>query len=394
MWEVDPLSCFHAPGGEKLHILYPHLLLLISPPPAHDVSILPLRYGWMLALRSYSPMPSASVAWLHWEATINITTTVTGTDWRISSVSNASKTPPCMLPHYHIPLSVLFSETACPSVFWTVALALLRVLPSSLFWVSCHMSRTFPFPKWLSLVRFPWIRTSKTHWLTDLFVSLFILKCFLLRSRFGLHSLSSRCHHNAFPTSVGILLLYHDCLSGTRQSGEANILKKRERRGHLYLPDVWYFQFVCLESLVTAVMDMYPSTFRRKNARELLILAIAVVTYLLGLIMVTEVCLTWTDVQRMRFTAEALSYNVPTITITWPFYYLCEFSSLWYKINNTAFLHRGGFMSFSSLITMQLAECACSLWEYVRLFALLGFMVGVLAFSKIILYIQQCTKQM
>ncbi|TNN00381.1 hypothetical protein fugu_011627 [Takifugu bimaculatus] len=47
-------------------------------------------------------------------------------------------------------------------------------------------------------------------------------------------------------------------------------------------------KFVCLESLVTAVMDMYPSTFRRKYGRELLILAVAVVTYLLGLIMVTE----------------------------------------------------------------------------------------------------------
>ncbi|KAM9375373.1 sodium- and chloride-dependent GABA transporter 2 [Pholidichthys leucotaenia] len=47
-------------------------------------------------------------------------------------------------------------------------------------------------------------------------------------------------------------------------------------------------QFVCVESLVTAVVDMYPSTFRRKNRRELFILAVAVVSFLLGLIMVTE----------------------------------------------------------------------------------------------------------
>lgn len=185
----------------------------------------------MLELRSYSPMPSASVAWLHWEATINITTTVTGTDWRISSIAAkfytfSRKTPHCLLTNYSIPLSVLFTETACPCVFWTVALALWQVLPSSLSWDLCPMSRTFPFPKWLSLVSFPWICTSKTHWLTDLFESLFILKCFPLRSRFGLHSLSLRCHHYAFPTSVGSLLLYHDCLSGTRQPGEANILKK------------------------------------------------------------------------------------------------------------------------------------------------------------------------
>lgn len=136
---------------------------------AHDVSILPLRYGWMLELRSYSPMPSPSVVWLHWEATINITTTVTGTDWRISSIaakfySFSCKTSHCMLTNYYIPLSVLFSETACPSVYWTVALALLQVLPSSLSLDSCPMSKTFPFPKWLSLVSFSWICTSKlTH---------------------------------------------------------------------------------------------------------------------------------------------------------------------------------------------------------------------------------------
>ena len=48
-------------------------------------------------------------------------------------------------------------------------------------------------------------------------------------------------------------------------------------------------QFVCVESLVTAMVDMYPSTFRRKNRRELFILAVAVVSFILGLIMLTEV---------------------------------------------------------------------------------------------------------
>ncbi|KAI4876118.1 hypothetical protein NFI96_005290 [Prochilodus magdalenae] len=47
-------------------------------------------------------------------------------------------------------------------------------------------------------------------------------------------------------------------------------------------------QFVCVESLVTAMVDMYPSTFRRKNRRELLILAVAIISFLLGLIMLTE----------------------------------------------------------------------------------------------------------
>ncbi|XP_068595139.1 sodium- and chloride-dependent GABA transporter 2-like [Brachionichthys hirsutus] len=47
-------------------------------------------------------------------------------------------------------------------------------------------------------------------------------------------------------------------------------------------------QFVSVESLVTSVVDMYPSTFRRKNRRELFILAVAVVSFLIGLIMLTE----------------------------------------------------------------------------------------------------------
>uniref|UniRef100_A0AAX7UVT5 Transporter n=1 Tax=Astatotilapia calliptera TaxID=8154 RepID=A0AAX7UVT5_ASTCA len=47
-------------------------------------------------------------------------------------------------------------------------------------------------------------------------------------------------------------------------------------------------QFVCVESLVTAVVDMYPSVFRRKNRRELFILAVAIVSFFLGLIMLTE----------------------------------------------------------------------------------------------------------
>lgn len=48
-------------------------------------------------------------------------------------------------------------------------------------------------------------------------------------------------------------------------------------------------QFVCVESLVTAVVDMYPKVFRRGYRRELLILALSVVSYFLGLVMLTEV---------------------------------------------------------------------------------------------------------
>lgn len=46
---------------------------------------------------------------------------------------------------------------------------------------------------------------------------------------------------------------------------------------------------MCVESLVTAVVDMYPKVFRRGYRRELLILALSVTSYFLGLVMLTEV---------------------------------------------------------------------------------------------------------
>ncbi|XP_074025100.1 sodium- and chloride-dependent GABA transporter 2 isoform X2 [Numenius arquata] len=47
-------------------------------------------------------------------------------------------------------------------------------------------------------------------------------------------------------------------------------------------------QFVCVESLVTALVDMYPTIFRKKNRRETLILMVSILSYLVGLVMLTE----------------------------------------------------------------------------------------------------------
>uniref|UniRef100_A0A3Q3VWF7 Transporter n=1 Tax=Mola mola TaxID=94237 RepID=A0A3Q3VWF7_MOLML len=47
-------------------------------------------------------------------------------------------------------------------------------------------------------------------------------------------------------------------------------------------------QFVCVESLVTAIVDMYPAVFRRKNRRELFLLAVSFVSFFVGLIMLME----------------------------------------------------------------------------------------------------------
>ncbi|XP_075015063.1 sodium- and chloride-dependent GABA transporter 2 isoform X20 [Calonectris borealis] len=50
----------------------------------------------------------------------------------------------------------------------------------------------------------------------------------------------------------------------------------------------WPSRFVCVESLVTALVDMYPTIFRKKNRRETLILLVSVLSYLVGLVMLTE----------------------------------------------------------------------------------------------------------
>uniref|UniRef100_A0A8C2WQH2 Transporter n=1 Tax=Cyclopterus lumpus TaxID=8103 RepID=A0A8C2WQH2_CYCLU len=56
---------------------------------------------------------------------------------------------------------------------------------------------------------------------------------------------------------------------------------------NIYL-NLFISQFVCVESLVTAVVDMYPETFRRGFRRELLILIMSIVSFFIGLIMCTE----------------------------------------------------------------------------------------------------------
>lgn len=40
---------------------------------------------------------------------------------------------------------------------------------------------------------------------------------------------------------------------------------------------------------MTALVDMYPSIFRKKNRRETLILLVSILSYLVGLVMLTEV---------------------------------------------------------------------------------------------------------
>uniref|UniRef100_A0A8C7ZCL6 Transporter n=1 Tax=Oryzias sinensis TaxID=183150 RepID=A0A8C7ZCL6_9TELE len=50
-------------------------------------------------------------------------------------------------------------------------------------------------------------------------------------------------------------------------------------------------QFVCVESLATAITDLFPSRLRKPGAREILVLVIAVICFLFGLPFVTQVSL-------------------------------------------------------------------------------------------------------
>lgn len=46
---------------------------------------------------------------------------------------------------------------------------------------------------------------------------------------------------------------------------------------------------------MTAVVDMYPALFRRKNRRELFLLAVSLFSFFMGLIMLMEVRVTLWD---------------------------------------------------------------------------------------------------
>lgn len=49
------------------------------------------------------------------------------------------------------------------------------------------------------------------------------------------------------------------------------------------------FQFVGLEALVTSISDTNPSFFHVGHRRKLLLLGVAVVSFFIGLVMVTDV---------------------------------------------------------------------------------------------------------
>lgn len=70
------------------------------------------------------------------------------------------------------------------------------------------------------------------------------------------------------------------------------------------------FQFVGLEALMTAISDMYPAFFHVGHRRKLLLLAICVVCFLIGLSMVTQV--------RTNYNISALFLQFIFTAAEWP----------------------------------------------------------------------------
>lgn len=70
------------------------------------------------------------------------------------------------------------------------------------------------------------------------------------------------------------------------------------------------FQFVGLEAVVTAISDMYPSFFHVGHRRKILLLAICVVCFFIGLSMVTQV--------RRNYNISALFLQFIFTAAEWP----------------------------------------------------------------------------
>lgn len=130
----------------------------------------------------------------------------------------------------------------------------------------------------------------------------FCVVFFRLRPRLGLHCLSSCRCHDACSSAVGSFLLHHDHLAGARQSGVPHftVLDKSRLPFHLLALACRcrktqmdsrspMFQFVGLEALTTAISDLNPSFFHVGHRRKILLLAISVLCFLIGLVMVTDV---------------------------------------------------------------------------------------------------------
>lgn len=117
--------------------------------------------------------------------------------------------------------------------------------------------------------------------------------CDSCRSGSGVHCIPQGPVQAAWLQLLVRPLLPHDPLPRSGHSGNVPSGAARRRPLPLRRPGrsvgLVYLQFVCVESLVTSITDLFPRRLRRPGARELLVLAVAVACFLLGLPLVSEV---------------------------------------------------------------------------------------------------------
>lgn len=136
-----------------------------------------------------------------------------------------------------------------------------------------------------------WVRCQSTavhYWfysLVNRFVKSVVL---LLRSWSSLHRLPSGYCHDASASILDRLLLPH-----ARPSGCGHACNQTCGSCCLYIKCKIYkylfFQFVTVESFVTTAVDMFPRWFRAPVRREIFVLVVCVLCFLVHLVFVTEV---------------------------------------------------------------------------------------------------------
>lgn len=274
----------------------------------------------MLAPRSSSLMPSVWVHWQLWEATTDITTTATGMQQ-------------CIF-HFIFIFLTLFPE-AKNSVALTVLQGLSVAVPSEQWHQFCGGLRHLLHPGlhglWTecSHLRSSWVRWVG-HWparrsrsppKNSNILDLQLIQSFFFTAFSILIFVGPGLAFIAYPRAVSmmpfstlwaalffIMIVFLGLDSQVHK--HAYTPPSQWKSCHfcsIYFKTVRYnflsflsHQFVCVESLVTAIVDMHPTLFRRKHRRELFLLGVSLFSFFMGLIMLTEVGLTQGQTHTLR----------------------------------------------------------------------------------------------
>lgn len=110
------------------------------------------------------------------------------------------------------------------------------------------------------------------------------------RSWISVHGVSTGGGHDAFSSALVCVLLHHDHPAGPGHSGDHYWTSaKVSLKFQICDTEIRVVQFVGLEALTTGLCDLNPGFFLVGYRRQLLLLLLSVVCFLIGLLMVTDV---------------------------------------------------------------------------------------------------------